>query len=158
MSNDFSKAKIGDRVYHLNYGYGNIDRVKFGSTLPIRVTFTTVNIPRWFTTNGKTHSKDETPMIYWDKPEIIAPPEPARYKNVNGFKVPDVAISTVEDHEKYYIPSLTRNDDWCYGDYIHIESVIQAGCVYTLNDDGRNAAIVHRNAWLGIGELWEDEE
>ena len=80
-TNDFSVAKIGDRVYNYvidEYGtvVANYEDCPFG----LVVNFEDGSEGR-FTYDGKDSLYDVNPILFWDKPQIIAPPKPLDLKS-----------------------------------------------------------------------------
>jgi hypothetical protein len=72
---NFSKARVGDKCYHLMLGDCEIvcigeDQIKVQSDSPLRTG--------WYYKNGNAFLPDETPTIYHSKPEISDPPPPKR--------------------------------------------------------------------------------
>lgn len=77
---DFSKARVGDKVYSLLNGLGTVVSVNGGVKYPIQVEF--VSVTHAYTFDGLLTKDHVTPDLYWSKPEIIEPPAPKRMKTV----------------------------------------------------------------------------
>ena len=77
---DFRNAKPGDVLYSLLYGpvvVKGIDTPAGGGYPLSCFAETTEDIYHW-TVDGRFRKKQEIPDLYWNKPEIIAPPKPKR--------------------------------------------------------------------------------
>ena len=163
MSNEmFSDAKVGDKVYCLKHGWGTITGLSPDDLCPIEFK-SDRGIPDYYTDTGRRLPIDAEPTLYWGKPEIIAPPKPVRYKNVNGFKVPDIAVKKFlpEEPEYYFSPNLEYSA-LCY-QYFWSNCEVDrrfrdAGLCYPNTTEGEQAAIAHAKAWVGEGEKWEGSE
>ena len=86
----FSNAKVGDKVYDIRYGWVEINEIYDGLYYPIAVKYEDITVT--YTKSGYYSATQDFPMLYWDKPEIIAPPKP----------LPDLKIDTpilVKDEE-----------------------------------------------------------
>lgn len=82
----FKRAKVGDRVYCLNHGYGRIRSVDAEEDYPIHVTFDTGKTDCYTETGGVyTHSLQ--PSLYWDKPFLCTPKPPKRKYWIAGYYV-----------------------------------------------------------------------
>jgi len=78
MENDFRKARIGDKVFHIMYGWGEISELNSNT---FGVVFTDKNnkrITSWFFYNGKSDSNYINPSVFWDEAIITPPPKPKR--------------------------------------------------------------------------------
>ena len=75
---DFSKARVGDRVYDIRHGEGVIVIVDDHCAYPIVCRFGESRREASFTLSGLSKSTDATPTLYWSKPEISDPPPPKR--------------------------------------------------------------------------------
>lgn len=74
---EFEKAKVGDKVYCLIHGEGKIISILHNIPFPIEVHFNGRGVSN-YTLDGKINITDNTPRLYWSKPEIIAPERPRR--------------------------------------------------------------------------------
>lgn len=77
---DFSKAKVGDKVYSLLYGYGTIDYIdtSYTALYPLKIIFNTQPNKFGFNYEGKCFPDQVIKDLYWDKPTIIEPEAPKR--------------------------------------------------------------------------------
>lgn len=73
-TNDFSKAKVGDKVYYIFIGSGTILSTTHDSEYPILVEF--YGGRNTFTADGKMFHNHIYQSLFWSKPEIIAPEKP----------------------------------------------------------------------------------
>ena len=74
---DGNKAKVGDRVLSLKYGWGTVERIdSFCTTHSFKVVFGSRR--DWYTVNGKLFVDDFVPDLYYGPPEIIGPEKPKR--------------------------------------------------------------------------------
>lgn len=73
MADDFSKAKVGDKVFSLLYGWGTITYTNFDCTYPITAGRSA------YTLDGKfLDLPDSKQVLFWGEPSIVAPPMPPR--------------------------------------------------------------------------------
>lgn len=75
----FRNAKVGDKVYSLRHGEGEIIIIRDNDSCPIVVEFPLKAHKASFSYNGFWLENDAMPMLYWSKPEIIEQP---RYEEV----------------------------------------------------------------------------
>lgn len=80
-TNDFSKAKVGDKLWSLQGGPCKVVSCVGISAYPIRVMY--VNGKEdYYTANGRYLEKESYQSLFWSKPEIIAPEKPVKMKEV----------------------------------------------------------------------------
>lgn len=80
-TNDFSVAKIGDRVYdYIRDEYGEVAGNDEDCPFGLLVNFEDGSQGR-FTYDGKDFLDTVNPILFWDKPQIIAPPKPLDLKS-----------------------------------------------------------------------------
>lgn len=77
---DGSKAKAGDRVYSLQWGWGTVRHIfTDGLLFPIGVFFDEgADGGECFTKDGKRFPTAQSPDLFYGPPEIIGPPKPKR--------------------------------------------------------------------------------
>ena len=76
---DGSKAKAGDRVYSLQWGWGTVRHIFTDGLFPIGVFFDEgAEDGECFTKDGKRFPTAQSPDLYYGPPEIIGPPKPKR--------------------------------------------------------------------------------
>lgn len=68
--------EIGDKVYSLRFGEGEVINIIKGMSNPVIVTFPLGNF--LYTRKGFLSKSDGTQDLYHGKPEIIEPPAPSR--------------------------------------------------------------------------------
>jgi hypothetical protein len=152
--NDFSKAKIGQRLYSLLWGYGTIVDVNYCDSHPIRVKFYKgmVEFKESYTVDGFLTDAHFSPTLYWDKPEIITPPAPVPTKMIHGVEVPDITFIPSTGEEFYY-PDVASYMFVSRGkvDALALsEHLIKFNMCYPPTEKGREAATLHAKAMLGI--------
>lgn len=86
MSNDFSNARVGDKVYSVAHGEGVITVIELEEDFPIRAKFT--GGTSTFSFSGRLNVGCP-PSLFWGKPEIIAPPKPPRTIKIGDVEVPE---------------------------------------------------------------------
>jgi len=79
----FKNVKVGDKVYCLMNGEGEVISIN-KSAYPLRVSFEFESCKASYTYEGREISRSKTPMLYWEKPEII---EKKRTRKVTKYKV-----------------------------------------------------------------------
>ena len=80
----FENAKVGDKVYDIRYGEGEIISIKESSEHPVGVGFPNIPYKIIYKFNGLEYRDHKNRILFWDKPQIIAPP---RSKPVEMVKV-----------------------------------------------------------------------
>lgn len=78
---DGEPLKVGDEVYCLIYGTGEVSKIK-DSVFPINVQFDSGHVDS-YTNDFKRTIKSLTRTLYWQKPNIAPPPKPK--KNVKVY-------------------------------------------------------------------------
>jgi len=71
--NDFSKAKVGDKVWSLHNGEGVIDSILERGAFPIIVQFKTLDHLEDFMIDGKLYEDAINPDLYRTQPTVTAP-------------------------------------------------------------------------------------
>lgn len=74
---DFSKARKGDKLYSLRYGWVEFIIFKPDRHYPV-LCRQGLNNPGAWTIEGKHSNADEIPDLYWTKPEIVGGTEPPK--------------------------------------------------------------------------------
>ena len=74
----FENAKVGDKVYDIRYGEGEIISIKESSEHPVGVGFPNIPYKIIYKFNGLEYRDHKNRILFWDKPQIIAPPRPKR--------------------------------------------------------------------------------
>jgi hypothetical protein len=154
MTTTFESAKVGDKVYSHTFGWGEIDRVEADKTYAIYVRFINlVDQTIFFTVEGYCMHTIQTQSLFWDECQINAPVKPAGVKVINGIEIPDISFKPdIDDH--CYIPFPTVSSLYTH----HIvnfsnvanEHLSVNGLCYPYTEEGRDAAILHAKAMLGV--------
>lgn len=85
MTTTFESAKVGDKVWHLEHGWGDITVISPHEEYPIVVTFDyDIDISDCYTYSGKANKYSLARTLFWDEIEIIAPSKP----------LPDLPVDT----------------------------------------------------------------
>ena len=103
-TNDFSAAKIGDRVYnYVRDEYGTVVSNYGNPPFGLMVKFEDGSESR-FTNDGKDSLYDVNPVLFWDKPQIIAPPKPFDLKSFlkERIKPIDVDDENFDTYSNYF--------------------------------------------------------
>lgn len=76
------EVKVGDKVWHVINGWGEVTELDEGSTdYPILVQWGGRGWFEWFTKDGKTYPElDETPTLFWQPIKFEIPRKPKREK------------------------------------------------------------------------------
>lgn len=77
----FSKARVGDRVWSIRFGWGTIRKIDTNLNYPIRVHFDNGNGLDGYKYDGRFGTGDQIPDLYWDEVKIVPPPQPKRIVN-----------------------------------------------------------------------------
>lgn len=79
---DFSKGRIGESVYSLEHGEGEIAG-RDGKNVLVKF----VRHSAWYDYEGFPYNReaDKVPILYWSKPVISDPEPPKRMKKVKGW-------------------------------------------------------------------------
>jgi hypothetical protein len=94
---DFSKAKIGDRVWSFRNGWGEIKEISLANTdFPIGVKFKEAidKYEIYFCKDGRYYVDDVYPELHWDEVKFVEPPAP---KQVDPK---EIIITNLEDRIK----------------------------------------------------------
>jgi len=82
----FENAKVGDKVWSINYGWGEITEIYTGDTYPICVRFVGES-GITYTLNGYIDEFDMNPTLFWDELQFEIPVKPKRKikKKIEGW-------------------------------------------------------------------------
>jgi hypothetical protein len=152
--NDFSKAKIGQRVYCLLWGYGAIVDATHCDSHPILVKFCkgVGDFKESYTVDGFLTDAHFSPTLYWNKPEIITPLAPVPTKLIHGVEVPDISFIPSTGDEFYYpdIASYMFVSSGKVDALALSEHLVEFNMCYPYTEKGREAATLHAKAMLGV--------
>jgi hypothetical protein len=149
----FEDAEVGDKIYSVAFGWGEVIRTDGFEHYPLGVRFQNVVIDtHYFTLDGCYYKDNPIQSLFWDKVDIKAPKKPIRTKVVNGIEIPDISFKP-EHGEQYYIPFPTSTCAYlsstfysCEEDYYRRDNNL----CYPYTEEGKAAAILHAKAMLGI--------
>ena len=100
----FRDVKVGDRVWEVKKGWGEIYEVDGASPWPIKVSFVVVGVGTTasFTYEGKDMDDDLHPTLFWDEIVITAPEKPVKLaeRTFEGW------VNLYEDMQPYFHTSL----------------------------------------------------
>jgi len=76
--NDFSKAKVGDRVWHFSFGWGEVKNIS--KEMGVLVSFDSEPFENctWFLFDGRFTCNDVLPSLFWNEIQFEIPPMPKR--------------------------------------------------------------------------------
>lgn len=73
----FKDAKVGDRVWDLRYGWGEVEEISSGD-YPVEVCFAERDVQEQYTRGGKVYLDDQNPTLFWDEIKFEIPEKPER--------------------------------------------------------------------------------
>ena len=155
MTTTFESAKAGDKVWSMQHGWGVVTYVWNceAYAFPIDVYFQDGSSDS-FTCGGKEYTENKYQSLFWDEVKIIAPKQPQHMKLIHGVEVPDISF-TPKKEQHYYYPNARAPElfgDFPYsGDDIDTHLTLHNMC-YPCTEKGKQAAILHAKAMLGIKE------
>jgi len=149
----FENAKVGDKVWDYQYGWGEVYCIRMNIEYPLEARFG--DLVAVYTMDGKQYTSDTTQRLFWDEIKFEAPTQPPRMKLINGIKVPDITFNP-EYGQQYYFPIVYRRGHYSYRvyveDYEEDEFYVENNLCYPFTEEGKQAAILHAKAMLGIKE------
>jgi hypothetical protein len=155
MTTTFESANVGDRVYSIPFGWGEIREISEDSqnVYYIHVYFENHGYEQ-YTLDGYFHNITHIQSLFWDEVYIKAPAKPIGIKVINGVEIPDISFKPTYAQAFLY-PSIDcislhqimtyNNNTWC-------RFAADNGLCYPYTEEGRNTAILHAKAMLGIKE------
>jgi hypothetical protein len=148
----FENAKPGDRVWDIRKGWGIIKELNPHSTYPITVNFDlSKNGEFTYNVNGKSFMSDVNQSLFWNELKIEAPEKPPRTKLIHGVEIPDISFQPEPNRAYFYPnPSVPRFYDDTFYDTAKDKHRVCYGLCYPPTEKGREAAILHAKAMLGI--------
>jgi hypothetical protein len=150
----FENAKPGDRVWDIRKGWGTIDKLNPHSTYSIIVNFDLDEHGEFtYTVKGKSFMSDINQLLFWNEVKIEAPEKPPRTKLINGVEVPDIDFQP-EPNRAYFCPnpSVPKFYEDTFYDTAKDKHRVCYGLCYPPTKEGKEAAILHAKAMLGIKE------
>jgi len=91
MSQDFSTAKVGDKVWTIADGDSAINSLDPKDKLCIKVG------EYWYTKDGKIGELDKMQSLFWSNPNIIAPEKPKKVVKHEVLIPTSLTISSTQD-------------------------------------------------------------
>jgi hypothetical protein len=80
----FRDAKVGDRVWSMKWGWGDIRKINYEYSTVDYQSFKN-NLLYKFNWDGRENSEDTSPTLFWDEVKIVPPPKPkSKVKKVIG--------------------------------------------------------------------------
>jgi hypothetical protein len=128
-----------------------VDSINRNSTYPLVIAFTGYLNTRSYTLQGHEF-KEELQTLFWKEIKFEAPEQPPRMRLINGIEVPDVSFYP-EVSEHYFYPSLRPilcSSTFCLEDNETDKFRAVNGLCYPYTPEGKEAAILHSKALLGI--------
>jgi hypothetical protein len=153
MTTTFENARVGDKVWDFYYGWGKVTRIdvsEFGDTMA--VLFDSEYSLMYYTTGEPYHSNQRT--LFWDEIKFEVPVQPPRMKLIHGVEVPDISFEP-KFGEFYYTPDIQSRilyNEYKHGNSHHTICEIERSLCYPYTEQGKQAAILHAKAMLGIKE------
>lgn len=109
----FDNAKVGDRVWYIIKGWGEVERVI--KNIGIRVRFKvseTVEVSEVFTFDGKRYQlNDKYPMLFWNEVKLPTDEEDKRFDLVEYLKENLQPVEFNEDKFNYFLTYNVRSKE-----------------------------------------------
>jgi hypothetical protein len=150
----FEDAQVGDKVYSVAFGWGEVICTDGFEHYPLGVQFkNNVIDTHYFTLDGCYYTDNPIQSLFWDEVHIKAPVKPVKLpatKIVNGIEIPDISFKPIPgDH--CYLPAPNHP-------ILHVhyyvcsvdEHLTIHGLYYPFTEKGKQAAILRAKAMLGI--------
>jgi hypothetical protein len=157
MTMKFENAKVGDKVWDFIYKWGTVSYIE-DDMLFIKFSYMT---SATFSKNGinQAHPKGSASAniqtLFWDEIKFEIPTQPVRMKMIHGVEVPDIGFEP-EIGEDYCFPSISKRHLHSFRTYVedYNEDMIyvENDLCYPYTEEGKQAAIRHAKAMLGIKE------
>jgi len=157
MATTFENAKVGDKVWDFYYGWGKVTRIgvsEFGDTMAVLlwVEFN-FNKRKAYKPNGADVNANYR-TLFWDEIKFEIPAQPLRMKLIHGVEVPDISFRP-KHGEDYYALDLTDGAfyvEFKWKDDQMDFTLYERDLCYPITEEGKQAAILHAKAMLGIKE------
>jgi hypothetical protein len=150
----FENAQAGDIVYSIVYGWGIVVGIRRPphsfSDFPIVVKFSDDNTHSYTIQGVETHIQNRT--LFWQEIKFEAPAQPVRIKLINGVEIPDISFKPSSCID-CYTPLLSYSELYRHVYYLPNETnkhLSTNGLCYPFTEEGKQAAILHTKAMLGI--------
>jgi hypothetical protein len=151
----FNNAKVGDRVWAYNRGWGTIYEVLNSRDFPIRVEFdnSSYGVYGSYQYDGKSTSLDIHPTLFWDEINFTEMRKPkVKYRMINGIKILNISF-TPAPGDNYYYPYTgaavadVRTTSFTLDCNADISRSDNNFC-YPYTEEGRRVALLHAEAML----------
>jgi hypothetical protein len=153
MTTTFENAKAGDKVWDFKYGWGEVAYVFKRGAYPLLVTFSFCQVSYEYDGASCVGCQQ---TLFWDEIKFEVPAQPPRMKLIHGVEVPDIGFEPKEG-EQYYYPSVEAP---AFYDITYFatnskmdEFKRKNNLCYPHTAEGKQAAILHAKAMLGIKEI-----
>jgi hypothetical protein len=151
MSTTFEEAQVGDKVWSVRYGHGVVASIYSDPDYPLVVKFERYVNSKSYTFYGNEYHH-ELQTLFWKEIKFEVPEQPSRMKLINGIEVPDISFRP-DTNKDYFYPSLEI--DLCNSAFFvkgdkSDEFRADNGLCYPFTPKGKEAAILHAKALLGI--------
>jgi hypothetical protein len=149
MTTTFENADVGDRVWSYDQGWGTIKSIDFEREYPIHVIFD--NCSHYTFPISGAFSEYVSRQLFWDEIKFEIPVQPPRMRLINGIEVPDISFKPRKE-EHFYHPVLDKvlYNQSTYLSYGIDDFRVAHGLCYPYTEEGKQAAILHAKAMLGI--------
>jgi hypothetical protein len=151
MTTTFENARIGDRVWDILRGWGEVSSVTNDGYYTIAAEFGNGQ-ESTYTVDGREY--EDTPQtLFWDEIKFEAPVQPPRRKLIHGVEVPDISFSP-KAGESFHTPSIESSCG--YKEVVDVDwnfrssYIVSKGLCYPYTEEGKQAAILHAKAMIGI--------
>lgn len=111
MTTTFENAKVGDKVWCMRSGWGEIRETDWSSRCPIYVVFSRDEF-KTYTADGLYDTDDKLQTLFWDEIKFEAPTKP-----LPKLKVDDKVLVWQEGGEskyKYYFSHFIGDKIYCF--------------------------------------------
>ena len=151
MTTTFENAKAGDKVWDFKYGWGEVAYVFKRGAYPLLVTFSFCQVSYEYDGASCVGCQQ---TLFWDEIKFEVPAQPPRMKLIHGVEVPDIGFEP-EREEAFYYPDASKisfvGANYFSGTVNDAFRLANNLC-YPYTEEGRQAAILHAKAMLGIKE------
>jgi hypothetical protein len=151
MSTTFENARVGDRVWSVRYGHATITALHIDPDYPVVVKFDKQINFKTYTIQGK-ETERELQTLFWQEIKFEVPEQPSRMKLINGIEIPDISFHP-EARKHYYYPLLDVDlfDNTFFEEGNKTDKFRAAnGLCYPCTPEGKEAALLHAKALLGV--------
>lgn len=122
--------KVGDKVYHYNYGWGEVIEIDCQSAYKVLVLFKIRSVP--FTEEGKFSVCDEFPTLSFTK-----------YDFVNGGFSQVRPLPNIERNQLIYV-KMYKEGEWCMRYFSHFN---ENGLVSCFNNQEKSTDGDYTSTW-----------